>query len=107
MLFRSKEHCAAAGRPFYEITVSQQCLVTIAPDEASAGPVIDTAKKIFGGHMGDPAGPLAIAGSPQTVRAQIQKHMDLGCTMFVMEFFGRDTKEAGKLFAETVLPHFK
>jgi hypothetical protein len=27
--------------------------------------------------------------------------------MFVMEFFGRDTREAGKLFAETVLPEFR
>ena len=102
-----KEHAAAAGRPFEEITVSQQCLVTIAPDEASAGPMVDTAKKIFGGHMGDPTGPLAIAGSPARVREQIQKHIDLGCTMFVMEFFGRDTREPAALFAETVLPHFK
>lgn len=102
-----KQHCADIGRPVDDIVISQQCLVTIAPDEESAGPMIDTAKKIFGGHMGDPTGPLAIAGSPRRVREQIQKHIDLGCTMFVMEFFGRDTKEAGKLFAETVLPHFK
>jgi hypothetical protein len=33
--------------------------------------------------------------------------VDLGCTMFLMEFFGRDTKEPAKLFAETVLPEFK
>lgn len=102
-----KEHCEAVGRDPGDIVVSQQCLVTIAPDDASAGPMIETAKKIFGGHMGDPTGPLAIAGSPQRVREQIQKHIDLGCTMFVMEFFGRDTKEPAKLFAETVLPHFK
>jgi alkanesulfonate monooxygenase SsuD/methylene tetrahydromethanopterin reductase-like flavin-dependent oxidoreductase (luciferase family) len=102
-----REHMAAAGRPADEVTISQQCLVTIAPDEESAGPMIETAKKIFGGHMGDPTGPLAIAGSPRRVREQIQKHIDLGCTMFVMEFFGRDTKAAGKLFAEEVLPHFK
>lgn len=101
-----KEHMAAAGRPMEDIVVSQQCLVTIAPDEASAGPMIDTAKKIFGGHMGDPTGPLAIAGSPARVREQIQKHIDFGCTMFVMEFFGRDTREPAALFAETVLPHF-
>jgi hypothetical protein len=69
--------------------------------------MIETAKKIFGGHMGDPTGPLAIAGSPRRVREQIQKHIDLGCTMFVMEFFGRDTKAAGKLFADEVLPHFR
>jgi alkanesulfonate monooxygenase SsuD/methylene tetrahydromethanopterin reductase-like flavin-dependent oxidoreductase (luciferase family) len=102
-----KEHCATVGRPLGEVTISQQCLVTIAPDEASAGPMVETAKKIFGGHMGDPTGPLGIAGSPETVRRQIQAHIDLGCTMFVMEFFGRDTREAGKLFAETVLPHFR
>lgn len=102
-----RERCAEVGRDPSSITISQQCLVTIAPDEASAGPMVDTAKKIFGGHMGDPTGPLAIAGSPETVRAQVQKHIDLGCTMFVMEFFGRDTREPAKLFAETVLPHFK
>jgi probable F420-dependent oxidoreductase len=102
-----REHCQAVGRDPDEITVSQQCLVTIAPDDNAAGPMIETAKKIFGGHMGDPTGPLAIAGSPARVREQIQKHIDLGCTMFVMEFFGRDTKEPAKLFAETVLPHFK
>ena len=102
-----KQRCVDVGRDFSEITVSQQCLVTIAPDEASAGPMVDTAKKIFGGHMGDPTGPLAIAGSPQRVKEQIQKHIDLGCTMFLMEFFGRDTREPAQLFAETVLPHFK
>ncbi len=102
-----RERCADVGRDPASITISQQCLVTIAPDEASAGPMIDTARKIFGGHMGDPTGPLAIAGSPETVRAQIQKHIDLGCTMFVMEFFGRDTREPARLFAETVLPHFR
>lgn len=102
-----KQRCSEVGRDFSTLTVSQQCLVTIAPDEASAEPMIDTAKKIFGGHMGDPTGPLAIAGSPARVREQIQKHIDLGCTMFLMEFFGRDTREPAKLFAEQVLPHFK
>jgi probable F420-dependent oxidoreductase len=104
---RLHEHMDAAGRPRSEVTISQQCLVTIAPDEASAGPMIDTAKKIFGGHMGDPTGPLAISGSPARVVEQINKHIDLGCTMFVMEFFGRSTLEPAKLFAETVIPRFK
>lgn len=102
-----KQRCAEAGRDMSTLTISQQCLVTIAPDEASAGPMVETAKKIFGGHMGDPTGPLAIAGSPQRVREQIQKHIDLGCTMFLIEFFGRDTREPARLFAETVLPHFR
>ena len=102
-----KQRCAEVGRDPSSITISQQCLVTIAPDEESAGPMVETAKKIFGGHMGDPTGPLAIAGSPQRVKEQIQKHIDLGCTMFLMEFFGRDTREPAALFAEKVLPAFK
>lgn len=102
-----KQHLADVGRDPADITISQQCLVTIAPDEASAGPMVESAKKIFGGHMGDPTGPLAIAGSPETVRAQVQKHIDLGCTMFLIEFFGRETITPAKLFAETVMPHFK
>ena len=102
-----KQHCASVGRDPSSIVVSQQCPVTIAPDEASAGPMVETSKKIFGGHMGDPTGPLGIAGSPERVREQIQKHIDLGCTMFLIEFFGRETITPAKLFAETVLPHFK
>lgn len=102
-----RQHLADVGRDPSEVRISQQCLVTIAPDVASAGPMIDTAKKIFGGHMGDPTGPLAIAGDPVRVREQIQRHIDLGCTMFMIEFFGRDTKEPAKLFADQVLPHFK
>ncbi|HIG40145.1 MAG: LLM class flavin-dependent oxidoreductase [bacterium] len=101
-----KEHCDNVGRDFDEITVSQQCLVTIAKDEASAGPMADQAERIFGGHMGDPKGPLAITGTADQCCEAIQKHIDLGCTMFVMEFFGKDTHEPAQLFAEKVLPNF-
>lgn len=100
-------HMKDIGRDPSEVTVSQQCLVTIAPDDESAGPMIEMAKKIFGGHMGDPTGPMAIAGSPATVRNKIQQHLDLGCDMFIIEFFGRDTREPAALFAEQVLPHFR
>ncbi len=102
-----KRHCDAAGRDPATITASQQCLVTVAPDAESAGPMADRAQKIFGGHMGDPKGPLAITGTPERCAEQIQKHIDLGCTMFIMEFFGKDTLEPAQLFAEEVLPEFR
>jgi alkanesulfonate monooxygenase SsuD/methylene tetrahydromethanopterin reductase-like flavin-dependent oxidoreductase (luciferase family) len=102
-----KEHCRDIGRDFSTIRVSQQVLVTLAPDEASLEPMVQRAKQIFGGHMGDPTGPLALTGAPGRVREQIEKHVELGCTMFMMEFFGRDTREPARLFAETVLPHFR
>ena len=102
-----KRHCEAVGRDADEIVASQQCLVTIAPDAEHAGPMADRAEKIFGGHMGDPKGPLAITGTPERCAEQIRKHIDLGCTMFVMEFFGKDTLEPAQLFAEEVLPNFR
>ena len=102
-----KRHCDAAGRDPGEITASQQCLVTIAPDAERAGPMADRAAKIFGGHMGDPKGPLAITGTAQRCVDQIGKHIELGCTMFVMEFFGKDTMEPAQLFAEEVVPQFR
>ena len=37
---------------------------------------------------------------------QIEKHVELGCTMFMIEFFGRDTREPAALFADTVMRHF-
>ena len=35
---------------------------------------------------------------------KIEAHRALGCTMLVMEFFGRDVREPARLFAEQVLP---
>lgn len=102
-----RRHCDDIGRDFTDITTSQQCLVTIAPDEASAGPMADRAQQIFGGHMGDPKGPIAITGTPNQCADAIDKHIALGCTMFVMEFFGRETIEPAQLFAEEVMPRFR
>ena len=100
-------HCATLGRDPGEIVVSQQALCIVARDDADAVEAIGKAQKIFGGHMGDPAGPLALAGTPETIRRRVQQHVDLGCTMFMLEFFGTDTVEPATRFAETVLPHFR
>jgi|TARA_Y100000310_G_scaffold345704_1_gene468525 alkanesulfonate monooxygenase SsuD/methylene tetrahydromethanopterin reductase-like flavin-dependent oxidoreductase (luciferase family) len=101
-----KRHCDDVGRDFSSITVSQQCLVTIAGSAEAAGPMADRAQQLFGGHMGDPKGPIAITGTAEQCCEAIQKHIDLGCTMFVMEFFGRDTLEPAQLFKEQVVPNF-
>lgn len=101
-----RSHCDAVGRNFEDITVSQQCLVTIAKTAEEAGPMADTAQKIFGGHMGNPKGELAITGTAEQCCEKIQKHIDLGCTMFVIEFFGKDTREPAQHFAEAVIPNF-
>ena len=102
-----RRHCDELGRNPSEIIGSQQCLVTIAPNEAAAKPMADTAARIFGGHLGDPKGPLAITGTPERCSEQIDKHIALGCTMFIIEFFGRDTQEPAQLFAEEVMSNFR
>lgn len=102
-----RRHCKAEGRDPDSIRVSQQCMVLITENEADVEPMVQRAEKLFGGHMGDVRGPLAIAGTPDTVAERIQRHIDLGCTHFVIEFFGRDTREPARLFADTVLPRFR
>lgn len=100
-----RRHEADAGRAAGDVRISQQCMVIIGEDEASAAAAVDNAERIFGGHLGNPRGDLALAGSPGRIVEQIQRHVELGCDMFMVEFFGRDTKEPAKLFADAVLPH--
>ena len=100
-------HAERLGRDPAELRVSQQCLVTIVENEEQLGPMVDRAQRIFGGHMGNPAGEMALTGTPDMIKQRVQKHVDLGCDMFMIEFFGRDTIEPAQAFAETVIPEFR
>jgi alkanesulfonate monooxygenase SsuD/methylene tetrahydromethanopterin reductase-like flavin-dependent oxidoreductase (luciferase family) len=102
-----KRRCDEVGRDFDEIEVSQQCVVVIAPDHEAAVAQLEKAKKIYGGHMGGSLEEHGIWGSPDEVIDKIERHRALGCTHFAIEFFGRDTREPARLFAETVLPAFR
>jgi F420-dependent oxidoreductase-like protein len=104
-IVKLREHCATVGRDPAEIRVSQQCLVVIGENEADARAKTEKAVTIYGGHMGA-GGPLSIAGTAEQCIAKIAAHVALGCSMFVMEFFGRDTREPARLFAERVMPAF-
>ena len=98
--------CDDVGRDPSEIAISQQCTVVIAEDEATAKDHLERAKTIYGGHMGSAIEEHGIWGAPERVIDCINKHVDMGCTMFAIEFFGRDTKEPARLFAETVMPEY-
>ena len=100
-------HAERLGRDPSEIRVSQQCLVTIVEDEGQLAPMVERAQKIFGGHMGNPAGEMALTGTPEMIQERINRHVELGCDMFMIEFFGRDTIEPAQAFAETVIPAFR
>ena len=82
-------------------------MVVIADDDAGARESLEKANKIYGGHMGAALEEHGIWGTPEQVIERIERHRKLGCTLFVIEFFGRDTREPARLFAERVLPAFR
>lgn len=102
-----KRRCDEVGRDFATLEVSQQCVVVIAADDAAANAALDKAGKIYGGHMGASLAEHGIWGTPARVVDCIARHVELGCTGFVIEFFGRDPREPARLFAEQVMPAFR
>jgi alkanesulfonate monooxygenase SsuD/methylene tetrahydromethanopterin reductase-like flavin-dependent oxidoreductase (luciferase family) len=102
-----KRWCDRERRDFGDITVSQQCLVVIAATDTAAREALGKAVKIYGGHMGGGLEEHGIWGTPAQVIERIERHRALGCTHFVIELFGRDTREPARLFAEQVLPAFR
>jgi F420-dependent oxidoreductase-like protein len=102
-----RRRCDEVRRDPAEIEISQQCVVVIAADDAGAREALEKANKIYGGHMGGNLAEHGIWGTPDQVIERIERYVKLGCTLFVMEFFGKDTREPAKLFAERVLPAFR
>ena len=103
-----RRRCDAEGRDVAEITISQQCLVVVAETEPAAREALGKAAKIYGGHMaGGGYEAHGVWGTPEQVIERIERHRRLGCAHFVIEFFGRDTREPARLFAERVLPAFR
>jgi alkanesulfonate monooxygenase SsuD/methylene tetrahydromethanopterin reductase-like flavin-dependent oxidoreductase (luciferase family) len=102
-----RARCKEAGREFESIEISQQCVVVIEETMDAARASLEKAKKIYGGHMGTALEEHGIWGSPEGVIERIERHVRLGCTLFPIEFFGRDTREPARLFAEKVMPAFR
>ena len=102
-----RQRCEEADRDPASIEISQQCVVVIGADEASAKAGLEKAQKIYGGHMGAGLEEHGIWGTPERVIECIERHLRLGCTTFLVEFFGRDTRVPARLFAEKVIPAFR
>ena len=98
-----RKRCDEEGRDFDTLSVSQQCVVVIAETDDEARAALGKAQKVYGGHMGAGLEEHGIWGTPERVIECIERHRALGCTGFVIEFFGRDTRAPAQLFAETVL----
>ena len=101
-----RRRCDELRRDFDEITLSQQCVVVVAEDEAAARAALEKAGKVYGGHMGAALASHGIWGDPAGVIDRIERHRKQGVSLFVIEFFGRDTRVPARLFAEKVMPAF-
>lgn len=101
-----RRRCDEVKRDFDEITLSQQCVVVLAEDAAAARTALEKAGKVYGGHMGAALEEHGIWGDPEGVIDRIERHRRLGVSLFVIEFFGRDTRVPARLFAEKVMPAF-
>jgi alkanesulfonate monooxygenase SsuD/methylene tetrahydromethanopterin reductase-like flavin-dependent oxidoreductase (luciferase family) len=96
-----RRHCDAVGRDPATLRISQQTMVVIGSDEADAQSKAGKAMRIYGGHMG-----TGISGTPAQCIDKINALAAKGCSLIIIEFFGRDVREPAALFAETVLPAF-
>jgi alkanesulfonate monooxygenase SsuD/methylene tetrahydromethanopterin reductase-like flavin-dependent oxidoreductase (luciferase family) len=101
-----RRRCGEVGRDFDTLEVSQQCVVVIEETMEAARASLEKAKKIYGGHMGSGLEEHGIWGAPDQVIERIERHRRLGCSLFVVEFFGRDTRIPARLFAEKVMSAF-
>jgi len=101
-----RRRCDELGRDFESLEISQQCTIVIAEDDAAAKAALAKAGKVYGGHMGAALEEHGIWGAPEAVIERIERHRALGVTSFIIEFFGRDTREPAALFAERVSPAF-
>jgi alkanesulfonate monooxygenase SsuD/methylene tetrahydromethanopterin reductase-like flavin-dependent oxidoreductase (luciferase family) len=99
-----RRRCGELDRDFDSIEISQQCVVVIGETDDEAKASLEKAKKIYGGHMGASLEEHGIWGTPGRVIECIERHRSLGCTKFVIEFFGRDTRLPARLFADKVIP---
>src|SRR5262245_6525216 len=102
-----RRHCDGVGRDPATLEISQQCLVVIAETDDAARAGLERAAKIYGGHMGGGLEAHGIWGTPDQVIERLNAQARLGCGLFVIEFFGRDTREPAQLFAERVMPAFR
>jgi F420-dependent oxidoreductase-like protein len=98
-----RRHCEAVGRDPAAVRISQQTMVVIGSDEADAQSKAGKAARIYGGHMGS-----GISGTAAQCIDKIGAlHKNSGCSLLIVEFFGRDIREPAALFAEQVLSAFK
>jgi F420-dependent oxidoreductase-like protein len=98
-------HCRAVGRNPAEILVTQQTLAAISTDRAEAA---RHTQELFA-TMGflDGAPDLALTGTPDEIRARVEKNRALGVEGFIMSFGRRPEPEDVRLFGREVVAAYR
>jgi len=94
-----ESYCDAVGRNPAEIRKSWACYALIDDDEVSAERRLRLYESTRGGRP-------PISGTPEQCVEQIRRYVDVGVTLFIVRFMGRDFEKESRLFAEEVLPAF-
>jgi F420-dependent oxidoreductase-like protein len=98
-------HCRAIGRDPASITVTQQTLAAISTDRADAARRTKTLFDTMGFLDGAPE--LALTGTPDEVRARVERNRALGVEGFLMSFGRRPEPEDVTLFAREVVAAYR
>jgi len=100
-----REHCRAIGRDPAEILVTQQTLAAIAMDRTDAAR--RTEKVVAELGFLDATPELALTGTPDEIRARVEKNRALGINGFMMSFGRRTDPEHVRLFAREVVGSYR
>lgn len=98
-------HCRAIGRDPAEILVTQQTLAAIAKDRTDAARRTERVVSELG--FLDATPDMALTGTPDEIRARVERHRALGVGGFVMTFGRRTDPEHVRLFAREVAAAYR
>ena len=98
-------HCRAVGRDPGEIAIAQQTLAAIAPDAATAARRTAQVFAELGFLDGSPE--LALTGTPDDVRARVERNRALGVTAFTLSFGRQTDPEEVRLFGREVAAAYR
>lgn len=99
-----KDHCRAVGRDYDEIekTIAGELFVRETEEEVEAA-----GSRSLWGQPAEQWRANNLVGTPEQVAAKVQAYIDLGCTSFMPWCADYPDDTTMRLFAETVIPHFR
>jgi F420-dependent oxidoreductase-like protein len=98
-------HCRAIGRDPSEIVVSQQTLAAVATDRAEAARKTASLREQLG--FLDASTELSLTGTPDEIRARVERNRAFGVSAFIMSFGRRTDPEDVRLFGREIAAAYR